>query len=220
MKVEVIYFSEKDTTSVRYPHQDPLVITPIINEFKVQRVLVDTGINMIYWDAFKNLGLEESNLIPNNAPIKGFIHMRIPAAGTITLLIILGEGELATTKSITFTVVRFNSGYNAILGRAALHQFGAVSSSCHQCLKFPTAKEICCVKGSQPVAKTCYINTNTDNSVLGRKRRSNEVMQNSIPNYLKEKEEKEMPTEKYEDIKFEEGKKLKMGKQLSIEEKK
>lgn len=71
------------------------------------------------------------------------------------------------------------------------------------------------------MAKTCYININTnpDNAVLGRKRRSNEVMQNSIPRYLEEKEEKEIPTTNYEKIAFEEEKELKMGKQLSSEEK-
>lgn len=116
--------------------------------------------------------------------------MKIPIAGVISLPITLGTGKQETTKYITFTVVRFNSGYNAILGKKTLHEFEAVSSSYHQCLKFPTSQGICCIKGSQPTTKTCYLNTNTnpDNAVLGRKRRSNEVMQNCIPRYLEEKE--------------------------------
>lgn len=179
-------------------------------------MLVDTGasVDIIYWDAFKNLGLEESSLEVDNTPIKGFRQMKIPVAGIIILPITLGEGELATTKPVNFTVVRFNSGYNAILGRAALHEFGVVSSSFHQCLKFPARKGICCVKGSQPIAKTCYINTNAnpDNAVSERRRRSNEVIQNSIPNYLKKQKEKEVPTGRYENVTFKEGKELKIGK--------
>lgn len=222
-KTTAIYFSDEDTKEVKYPHQDPLVISPIINEFIVQRVLVDTGasVDVMYWDAFKNLGLEESNLTPYSTSIKGFGQMRIPVAGTITLPITLGEGKMATTRSITFTVVRFNSGYNVILGRVALHQFEAVSSSYHQCMKFPSTRGICCVKGSQPIAKTYYINTNTnsDNAILGRKRRSSEVMQNNIPGYLKNKEEKEIPTTNYINVEVGKGKELKIGKQLSAEEK-
>lgn len=71
---EIIYFSDEDLEGINFPHPDPLVISPIINEFRVQRVLVDTGasIDVIYWDAFKNLGLEENQSIPENTPIKGF----------------------------------------------------------------------------------------------------------------------------------------------------
>lgn len=49
--------------------------------------------------------------------------MKISVAGIINLPVTLGDGSQETTRSITFTVIRFNSGYNAILGRAALHEF-------------------------------------------------------------------------------------------------
>lgn len=67
----------------------------------------------------KNLRLEEISLTLDSTPIKGFDQMKIPVAGTVILPITLGEGKLTTTKPITFTGVRFNSGYNAILGREA-----------------------------------------------------------------------------------------------------
>lgn len=126
---EVIFFSDEDTEEVKFPHLDPLVISPIINEFLVQRVLVDTGasVDIIYSDAFKNLGLEEKDLSPDNTPIKGFRQMKVPVVGTITLSVTLGQEEYTTTKKINFTVVRFNSGYNTILGRTTLHEFVAVS---------------------------------------------------------------------------------------------
>lgn len=52
------------------------------------------------------------------------------------------------------------------------------------------------------------------------KRRTNEVTENSIPRYLADKEEKEIPTPNYSTIKFENGKELKVGKQLNHEERK
>lgn len=74
--------------------------------------------------------------------------MKIPVAGIISLPVTLGVGKQETTKFITFTVVRFNSGYNAILGRTTLHEFEAVFPSYHECLKFPTLQGNCCVRGS------------------------------------------------------------------------
>lgn len=44
-------------------------------------------------------------------------------------------------------------------------------------------------------------------------------MENTILKYLKEREEKEIPTNKYEKIFFEDGKELKIGKQLNQVEK-
>lgn len=85
----------QDTKEVTFPHLDPLVISPIINEFLVQRVLVDTGasVDVIYWGAFKNLKLEEKDLSPNKTQIKGFGQMKIPVVGTITLPVTLGREE-------------------------------------------------------------------------------------------------------------------------------
>lgn len=47
---EIISFSEEDSLEIRFLHQDPLVFSPVINEFLVQRVLVDTGasVDIIY----------------------------------------------------------------------------------------------------------------------------------------------------------------------------
>lgn len=49
---------------------------------------------------------------------------------------------------------------------------------------------------------------------------ANEVMQYSIPRYLQEEDEKEIPTSSYEIVELEEGKEIKIGKQLLAEEKK
>lgn len=46
-----------DLENITTPHADLLVISPIINKFKVNRVLVDIGasVDILYLDAFKNM---------------------------------------------------------------------------------------------------------------------------------------------------------------------
>lgn len=61
--------------------------------------------------------------------------------------------------NVKFTVVSLMWGYNAILRRIALHNFQVMTSSYHQCLKFPTATSVCVVKGSQQRARECYMNS-------------------------------------------------------------
>lgn len=67
-----ISVSDADLKNVSLPHDDPLVIAPIVDNFKVQRVLVDTGalVDILYWNAFKNMGLEEEKLEPSYSLIK------------------------------------------------------------------------------------------------------------------------------------------------------
>lgn len=53
------------------------------------------------------------------------------------------------TFNVKFKVVDFTSSYNAILDRSTFYVFQAVTSSLHQCLKFPIEGEMCTAKGSQ-----------------------------------------------------------------------
>ena len=40
---EPITFTDADCTGIRYPHDDPLVISTLLSNYKVRRVLVDNG---------------------------------------------------------------------------------------------------------------------------------------------------------------------------------
>lgn len=87
---------------------------------------------------------------------------------------------------VCFTVVRFTLGYNSILGRSTLHAFQAITSTYHQCLKFPTKASICCIRGSQQIAQSCYMVStySSKRASFARKRRLEEVMENTVPRYL------------------------------------
>lgn len=61
-----LFVFDKDLDRIKTPHQDPLVISIVIRKSKLLRVLVDTRafIDIMYWDAFKNLLLKEEDLKP------------------------------------------------------------------------------------------------------------------------------------------------------------
>lgn len=124
---------------------------------KLLHVLVDisTLVDILYWDAFKNLLMKEEDPEPNHSPIKGFRQTKVLVTRKISLPMTLGSRAQTTTTQIDFTVVRFTFRYNAILGRSTLNVFHVESSTYHQCLKLPSNTGICCIRGSQQVAQSC-----------------------------------------------------------------
>ena len=50
-----MYFSEEDARGIRQPHDDPLVVTIMIEGFNTRRVLVDNGssADIIYLSTFQ-----------------------------------------------------------------------------------------------------------------------------------------------------------------------
>ena len=58
---------------------------------------------------------------------------------------------------VTFIVVRSFSPYTAILGRPWIHAMGAILSTLHVKVKFPTEQGVAIVRGNQQVARQCLI---------------------------------------------------------------
>ncbi|KAL8088130.1 hypothetical protein AgCh_038050 [Apium graveolens] len=86
-------FDDSDLGGVKFPHDDPLVITPIIGNNPVKRVLVD------------NAGVE--------CPVEGII--KLPTT--------IGYEPRQATQMLDFMVVKASSTYNAIMGRIGIHAF-------------------------------------------------------------------------------------------------
>ncbi|KAM6589813.1 hypothetical protein CsatA_012418 [Cannabis sativa] len=129
---QAITFKEEDAKTVRFPHHDPLVIeTPIANKI-VARILIDNESSLT--------GFNGTTLIPMGK-------VRLP----VTLFL---DTPQRTFKYCTFVVVDCPTAYNAILGRPALVDFGAVTSIRNLCLKFPSQEVgIGTVRGNQGEAR-------------------------------------------------------------------
>ncbi|KAL8105090.1 hypothetical protein AgCh_029036 [Apium graveolens] len=64
-------FDDSDLEGVKFPHDDPLVITPVIGNSPVKRVLVDNGasVDILLHDTFLRMGYNDSQLTPTDMPI-------------------------------------------------------------------------------------------------------------------------------------------------------
>ena len=135
-----------------------------IANFKVRRILVDNGssADILYWDAFKQMGIAIDKLEPSLNPLLGFAGDRVLPEGCITLPVTAGDAPNQSTVMVRFLVVKCPSVYNVILGRPTLNSLKAVTSTYHLAIKFPTERGVGVVRGDQFEARKCYATTIKD----------------------------------------------------------
>ncbi|GKV16374.1 hypothetical protein SLEP1_g27025 [Rubroshorea leprosula] len=143
------------------PHADPFVATVHIGNYNVNKVFIDTGSSpdILYWSCFQKMQLNPSSLQKYEGPIYGFDNQPVPVEGVITLPIYVGLEPRFRMASVSFLVVKMESAFNAILGRATLCELKAVISQPHLCMKFPTPQGVGVLKGNQRMARACYQDT-------------------------------------------------------------
>ena len=106
----------------------------------MKRVMVDGGsaAEIMYPDLYKGLKLKPKNLMPYSSPLMSFDGKLVIPKGMIRLPIQTGS-EIV---EVNFIVVDTYSPYTAIVGRPWLHTLGAVASSLHQKVKFPSGDQV------------------------------------------------------------------------------
>lgn len=120
---------------------------------------MDTGssVNVLYWEAFKNLGLKREQLSPIRTPLSGFTGDSVDTEGLITLPVEVGEFPVTRKMNMDFVVVKLPTTHNMILGRPGLDDLGAIISMPHLCMKFPTPKGVGRAKCDRAMARKCYL---------------------------------------------------------------
>ena len=159
-KTEIaLTFDDSDLEGVKFPHDDPLVITPVIGNSSIKRVLVDNGasVDILFYDAYQKMGYADSQLTPSNMPIYGFNGVESKIEGMIQLPVTMGAEPRQATYMLNFMVIKASSTYNAILGRTGMHAFKAIASTYHLKIKFPTRNGVGEEKGDQKMARSCYV---------------------------------------------------------------
>ncbi|XP_013665270.2 uncharacterized protein LOC106369696 [Brassica napus] len=157
LSTDEISFTSKEQEKILAPHHDSLVVSLTIANCLVKRILVDNGSssNIIFLTAYQDLGLEENTLTRKVTPLIGFSGEVKQTAGEVVLPV-YAEGINLSTK---FQVVDCQSAYSMILGRPAIHDMGAVPSTLHQIVKFPTPWGIRAIRGDQENSRSCYQTT-------------------------------------------------------------
>ena len=151
----VMGFSDEDKIGTIQPHDNALVITLRIGGYNVKRVMVDQGsaAEIMYLDLYKGLNLEAEDLTPYSSPLVSFEGKIIILKGQVRLPV-QTDSEVV---EVDFIVVDAFSPYIAIVARPWLHTLGAVSSTLHQKVKYPSRGQIKEILEDQALARQCMV---------------------------------------------------------------
>ena len=107
----------------------------------------------MYPDLYKGLGLKPENLTTYSFLLVSYEGKMVVRKGQIRLPIQVGTDVV----EVDFIVVDAFSPYTAIMGRPWLHTLGAVSSTLHQKVKYPSGDPLLEIVESQSVARQCLV---------------------------------------------------------------
>ena len=153
-----ITFSPDDAIGVHLPHNDPLLNEVGIAKCDIAKVLVDTGssVDLIFRDTLDKMGVDLRDMKPSARSLTGFKGASETMIGTIKLQVY----ACGVTRTIKFSVIRTKALYNAILGTPWLHSMKAISSTYHQCVKFPGPNgQVQTLCGDQQAARDLLVAT-------------------------------------------------------------
>ena len=144
-------FSKEDKIGTTQPHDYTLLITLRIGDYDVKRVIVDGGsaVEVMYPDLYKGLNLKLEDLMPYSSPLMSFDEKLVIPKG-VNRLPIQTSPKIV---EVNFIVVDTYFPYTAIVDRPWLHTLGAVASSLHQKVKFPSRDQVLEIRGCQFTAR-------------------------------------------------------------------
>ncbi|XP_050259034.1 uncharacterized protein LOC126704032 [Quercus robur] len=133
------------------PHDDALVVTLRIGSYDVRRVLVDqgSGVEIMHPNLYNGLKLKPEDLVSYDSLLVGFDGKTIIPKGMIRLLVQVGSEVM----EVNFIVVDAYLPYTVILARPWLHAMGAVSSTLHLKVKYPSGDHVEELIGSQTMER-------------------------------------------------------------------
>ena len=162
----VMSFSDKDLDRIFCHDKDALGVSLRGKDFDVKRILIDQGSSceIMYYETFKQLKLQDKVLAPAVSPLIGFNSKPEWPIGKIILPVRAGS----VTKQVEFWVLKVPSTYNIILGRTCLFAIRLVASSYYLVMRFPNDVGIIEeVYGVQIMSKLCFVTANGSRAAKG-----------------------------------------------------
>ncbi|XP_070003431.1 uncharacterized protein [Nicotiana sylvestris] len=160
-----ITFDDVDADGVLIPHNYALVISLLVHNTNVKRVLIDPGsfVNIILLRVVNEMQANDK-LIPKAHTLSGFDNSSVVTKGEI----ILTTFAEAVVKDTKFQVVEKDMAYNMILGRPWIHEMDVVPSTLHQVINFLSQWGIQQICGDQQASQS--INSVADSSTKNDKK--------------------------------------------------
>ena len=151
----VLGFSDEDKLGTIQLYDDALVVTLRIGGYDVKRVIIYQGnaTEIMYPDLYKGLGLKPESLTAYSSPLVSFKGKMVVPKEQIRLPVLVGTDVV----EVDFIVMDAFSPYMAIIGIPWLHTLGAVSSTLHQKVKYPSGDQVLEIVGSQSMARQCLV---------------------------------------------------------------
>jgi hypothetical protein len=145
----VVGFSDDDYAGVSLSHTDALVVTLTIANYQIRRIIVDTGssADILFKSAFDYMGVPWEKVVPVSCHLLGFAGEKVLPLGSIDLPVTAGTFTRQRVIMVRFLIVDRISAYNAIIGRTALNDLKAVTSTPYLSMKFSTEEGVRIVKG-------------------------------------------------------------------------
>ena len=154
-----ITFTDKDFKGIDPTQDDPMVISVDIDNFTIKKALVDQGssVDILYWKTFKAVRIPVEEMMPYNDHVVGFSGERVGTKGYIELYTMFGLEGASKTLRIRYLVIDVNTSYNILLGRSSLNKLGAIVSTPHLVMKFPSLSgNILTIHVDQKIVRECY----------------------------------------------------------------
>ena len=144
-------FLDEDKIGTIQPRDDALVVTLRIGGYDVKKRMVDQGncVKVMYLDLYRGLNLKPGDLTTYNSPLVSFDRKLVTPKGQIRLPIQAGSKVV----EVDFIVVNAYSPYTVIVAKPWLYTLGAVSSTLHQKVKYPSGNRIEELVGNQSMAR-------------------------------------------------------------------
>ena len=154
---ETISFDKDDLEGIQVLHNDALIVLTRIANWRVRRVMVDTGASadILFNHCYEQIKHTiQTRLRSYDHDLYGFDGRPLKPRGIIKLPLELGDGGLRyVVREIEFVVVDVESPYNAILGWNSINAFELVISMAHLKAKFLTPEGVGECRGDQKLAR-------------------------------------------------------------------
>jgi len=108
------------------------------------------------------MGISDDDIVQYDEEIIGFVGQRVNTRGYINLDTKFGEGNRDyQTIKIRYLLVDAETSYNILIGRSSLNKLGAIVSTPHLAMKFPTDnpsrdREAVTLHADQKTVRECY----------------------------------------------------------------